>query len=204
MPEIDKIVDVDENTDVAVPEPDKNPVLKKKRNKWLIPGIVVAVIAVLAIGFTVWHNTPGFCNAICHKPMDPYVQSVTSGDEGMMVTAHFKAKLSCLDCHEAKLTEQVSEAMAWIADEFATDENGKLVPSVDFASEQFCARKGCHDMSTVIAETRGFEGNAEQYNPHSSHQDLALACGDCHKAHTDSVLVCNDCHALNAPEGWEA
>ena len=43
----------------------------------------------------------------------------------------------------------------------------------------------------------------EKYNPHSSHQDLALSCGDCHNAHEASVLVCNDCHALNAPEGWE-
>ena len=177
---------------------------KKKRNKWLIPGIVVAVIAVLAIGFTVWHNTPGFCNAICHKPMDPYVESYTSSDEGMLVTAHAKANTSCLKCHEAKLTEQVSEAMVWISDEFATDEDGMLVPAVEFASEEFCAKSGCHNMSEAVEKTWGFMDNDPKYNPHSSHQDLALACGDCHKVHSESVLVCNECHALNAPEGWEA
>ena len=180
------------------------PTAKKKRNKWLIPGVIVAVIAVLAVGFTVWHNTPGFCNAICHSPMDPYVASYSSGDEGMLVTAHAKENVNCLACHEAKLTEQISEAMAWVADDFATDENGMLVPRVDFASEEFCARSGCHNMNEVVANTKGFLGNDEKFNPHSSHQDLALQCGDCHKVHEQSVLVCNECHALTAPEGWEA
>lgn len=177
---------------------------KKKRNKFMIPGIIVAIIAVLAIGFNVWHNTPGFCNAICHNPMDPYVASAATGDEGMLVTAHIKAGKVCLDCHEAQFTDQVSEAMAWAADNFETGEDGMLVPGIDFASEEFCAKAGCHDINKVVEETAGFLENDAKYNPHSSHQDLALECGDCHKVHVDSTFVCNDCHALNAPEGWEA
>ena len=59
-------------------------------------------------------------------------------------------------------------------------------------------------MDDVVASTWGFEGNGEQFNPHSSHQDLALECGDCHKAHEKSVLMCNQCHKLNMPEEWEA
>lgn len=174
-----------------------------KRNKWVIPGVIVAIIVVMGIGFGVWHETPSFCNSVCHDPMDPYVESVQSGHAGMAAYDHVQAGKNCLSCHEAKLTEQVSEVMAWVSDDFTTDENGKIAPSVDFASEEFCARSGCHDMNEVISSTWGFEGNAEQYNPHSSHQDQALECGDCHKAHSTSVLVCNDCHALNAPEGWE-
>ena len=135
--------------------------------------------------------------------MDPYVESVVSGTKGMAGFDHANAGMGCLKCHEAKLTEQVSEVMAWVSNDFTTDAEGKIAPSVDFASEEFCARSGCHDMSEVVAKTWGFEENDEKYNPHSSHQDLALSCGDCHNAHEASVLVCNDCHALNVPEGWE-
>ena len=176
---------------------------KKKRNKLKILGIVVAVIVVLGIGFFVWHETPGFCNAVCHDPMDPYVETVTSGEKGMAAYDHAQAGMGCLKCHEAKLTEQVSEVMHWVSDDFTTDPDGKLAPSVNFASAEFCGRSGCHDMNTLAEKTVGFEGNPENYNPHSSHQDLALECGDCHKAHSKSVLVCNECHALTAPEGWE-
>ena len=202
----------DETTPVAEPTPvdepqnseTVGPAPKKKGNKLKIVGIVVGVIVVLAVAFFVWHDTPGFCNAICHDPMDPYVESFSSGDESMMVVVHANNNVRCLGCHEAKLTEQVSEVMAWVSDDFVTDANGKIVPAKNFASEEFCLRSGCHDASTLVESTRGFLGNDEQYNPHSSHQDYALDCGDCHKAHEQSVLVCNECHALNAPEGWEA
>ena len=166
-------------------------------------GVVVAIIVVAGAGFWVWHEQPSFCNAICHDPMDPYVESYDSGNPGYAVTAHAEAGENCLSCHEAVLTDQVSEAMAWVADDFEMTEEGMLAYDYGFATEEFCARSGCHNMDEVTAETWGFEGNDAKYNPHSSHQDLALECGDCHKAHQTSVLVCNDCHDLNAPEGWE-
>lgn len=176
---------------------------KKKRNKLKITGIVVAVIVVLAIAFFVWHETPGFCNSVCHDPMDPYVESISSGDKGMMAVVHADNGVYCLKCHEAKLTEQVSEVMHWVSDDFTTDSQNMLVPAKDFANEEFCGRGDCHDTGNLAEATVGFEGNDEKYNPHSSHQDLALECGDCHKAHSTSVLVCNSCHALTVPEGWE-
>lgn len=80
-----------------------------------------------------------------------------------------------------------------------TADGTKLADGADMASEEFCAKSGCHDMDDVVASTWGFEGNGEQFNPHSSHQDLALECGDCHKAHEKSVLMCNQCHKLNMP-----
>lgn len=200
MAEKDTSAQQEQTTDGAL---EGQPSMASKRNKWVVPGVIVAVIIVLGIGFGVWHESPTFCNAVCHDPMDPYVESVTNGHVGMAAYDHVQAGKNCLSCHQPKLTEQVSEVMIWTSDAFTTDEEGWLAPSKDFASEEFCARSGCHDMSEVISSTWGFEGNAAQYNPHSSHQDQALECGDCHKAHSTSVLVCNDCHALNAPEGWE-
>ena len=50
----------------------KRPVQKK----WIVLGVVVAVIVVAGAGFWAWHNTPGFCNAFCHSPMDAYVETL--------------------------------------------------------------------------------------------------------------------------------
>ena len=172
------------------------------RKKWIVLGVVAAVIVVAGAGFWAWHNTPGFCNAFCHSPMDAYVESYSSGDQGMLVTQHAEAGDGCLDCHEAELTTQVSELMAWTSDSYPMDGN-MLATGKEFANEEFCATSDCHDMNEVVANTWGFEGNDAKYNPHSSHQDLSLECGDCHKVHEKSTLVCNDCHDLNAPEGWE-
>lgn len=182
---------------------DQQPSAKRPaKKKWIVLGVVVAVIVVAGAGFWAWHNTPGFCNSICHSPMDAYVESYSSGDPGKLVTAHAEAGDSCLDCHEAELTTQVSEVMAWVADSYPMD-GDMLASGKEFASEEFCARPECHNMDEVTAETWGFEGNDAKYNPHSSHQDYALECGDCHKVHEKSTLVCNDCHDLNVPEGWE-
>ena len=71
----------------------KRPVQKK----WIVLGVVVAVILVAGVGFWAWHNTPGFCNAFCHSPMDAYVESYSSGDQGMLVTQHAEAGDGCLD-----------------------------------------------------------------------------------------------------------
>lgn len=177
-----------------------------KRKKWpIVVGIVAAVLIVCGIGFGVWHNTPGFCNAVCHAPMDNYVESYYEGDPGCLVTQHAAAKVSCLDCHEARIGEQVAEVGMWIDDSFVVDEQGNLqIPANQYmANEEFCLKSGCHDWNDVVDATWGFEGNDAKYNPHSSHQDGSLVCGDCHKSHSKSTLYCGKCHTLNAPEGWE-
>ena len=63
--------------------------------------------------------------------------------------------------------------MKWTSDDYPMTADGtKLADGADMASEEFCAKSGCHDMDDVVASTWGFEGNGEQFNPHSSHQDL--------------------------------
>ena len=153
-----------------------------RKNKWIIVGVVAAVLVVAGAGFWVWHEQPSFCNAICHSPMDKYVETYYEGDPGKLVTAHAEAGDACLDCHEAEITTQVSEVMAWVSDSYPD----------------------CHNMTDVVNSTWGFAGNDEKYNPHSSHQDNNLECGDCHKVHETSTLYCAKCHDMNLPEGWEA
>lgn len=178
--------------------------LQNKRGL-ITAGVIVAVIVVAFAAFWIWHEQPSFCNAVCHNPMDRYVETYYEGDPGMLVTAHAEAGDTCLSCHEAEITTQVSEVMAWVSDNYPMTEDGTMLATgKQFADEEFCLRSGCHDYSEVVASTWGFEGNDADMNPHSSHQDLALECGDCHKAHEKSVLVCAECHSMNLPEGWEA
>lgn len=204
---------MDENTNASTPvTPDaadgRTPIMpqpKRSKRGWIVAGVIVAVIAVAGIGMWVWHEQPSFCNAICHSPMDAYVETYDSGDPGMVAAVHAQQGETCLSCHEAELTTQVSELMAWASDSYPMTEDGQMLATgKEFATEEFCARSGCHNMADVVEATWGFEGNDEKYNPHSSHQDYALECGDCHKAHETSTLVCNECHALTMPEGWEA
>lgn len=190
----------------AAPGGANAPAPKKKRSVkrgWIVGGVIAAVIVVAGAGFWVWHDQPSFCNSICHSPMDTYVETFYSEDPGMLASVHKQAGDNCLSCHEAKITDQVTEAMAWVSDSYPMDADGKyLATGMDFASEEFCVRNGCHTVEDMMEAGRGFAGNDEKFNPHSSHQDMAFECGDCHKAHGKSVLMCNECHRLNLPEGW--
>ena len=146
------------------------------RKKWVTIGSVVAVLAVAAIGFNAWHETPGFCSAICHKTMDAYVRTVALGDEdkygnkldsveseGMAAFLHKEvAGTACLQCHVGVIGEQVTEGMSWVAgDYYALGENpdGNYVltprttedlgkwPGFETGME-FCLRPGCHVTET--------------------------------------------------------
>ena len=35
--------------------------------------IIVVVLGAAGVGFWTWHETPSFCGAICHSPMDSYL-----------------------------------------------------------------------------------------------------------------------------------
>jgi len=180
---------------------------KKKKNKWVTLGVIAGIIAIAALGFMVWHEQPSFCNAVCHSPMDNYVASASEGDPGMLVTSHIENGVNCLKCHNPKLTEQLTEVCMWVSDEYPVDAEGNLVnaDAQNMASEEFCLKSGCHEsLQTVVENTWGFAGNDEKYNPHSSHQDGSIECGDCHKSHEKSTLYCAKCHDMNLPEGWEA
>ena len=49
---------------------------KKKGKKWsIVVGVVVVVLIAAGAGFWVWHEQPSFCAAICHTPMDEYLET---------------------------------------------------------------------------------------------------------------------------------
>lgn len=174
---------------------------RRQRRRW--PVVVAAVAVVLAAagaGFWVWHEQPSFCNAVCHEPMDAYVEGYYV-DADQMAYAHQAAGTSCLQCHEAKIDEQIHEATVWLAGDFDTDEEGHLTRVGVRSDAAMCATAGCHDMEQVAAATQDW-GGQEGANPHDSHQGYALDCSSCHTAHGQSVMYCNTCHDFAVPQGW--
>ena len=195
-------------------------ICKNKRTPITI-GVVVVVILLACIGGFVWHEQPSFCNAICHTPMDGYLQTyeaksgsqatdkwgnTVSGANGMMAAVHRdKAKTNCLGCHQPVLDEQVSEGVNWITGNYYAPLSEKKLTELTKArkinSQQFCMNQNCHNLSyDVLAK----KTSNMTYNPHETHYD-GLECGDCHKAHRASVYYCTKCHdaaTADMPEGW--
>ncbi|AJC11771.1 hypothetical protein JI75_02925 [Berryella intestinalis] len=185
--------------------------------RWAIVGCIAAVVVAVGVGFNVWHATPQFCNAICHQPMDSYVEGYLNSDQPIMA-AHREANVSCLDCHPATLKEQVAEAVSWARGDFETDARGKLAAEGISFDYKKCASGGCHDFEAIAASTQDW-GGRKGVNPHFSHQyyggedsgevlsgsmgAYAMDCSYCHSSHGTSQMWCNGCHDFKTPDGWE-
>ena len=51
------------------------PATKRPRRGAIVGGVIAAVVVAAGIGAFVWHEQPSFCNAICHTPMDGYLET---------------------------------------------------------------------------------------------------------------------------------
>lgn len=159
------------------------------------------VVAVMAIGFSLWHTQPSFCNAVCHNPMDTYVKGYSSSNNDLLIATHKKANLKCLDCHEPTLSEQVAEAGKWITADFETPLHSSV------GTREFCLN--CHgdDWDETVATTAEWPGTKTvynktgSYNPHDNHRGDE-ECTSCHSMHGTSTLYCVSCHNLKVPAGW--
>lgn len=193
--------------------PEKRPTYQKNRKKKTVAiiGIVVAVVAVAGAGFWAWHETPSFCGAICHTPMDPYLdtyeqESGTAGTDkwgnsvdstnAMLAVSHREneSEATCLSCHTPTFSEQVSEGVAWITgsyeakanDTYGAVLNEKSLSDLTAASgadpESFCLNEACHTNDDGTVMTR---------------DDLAkLTSNQKRNPHVDqhSNTTCTDCH----------
>ena len=189
----------------AAPAPTHAPKSKKKNKKFVIIGVVVVVIAILGFGFNAWHNTPGFCNSVCHDPMDYYVNGYNGNASTSQASAgaqeHKAENVSCLQCHEATIQEQVHEATAWVSGNYKMNSDGTLKKTLVTADKKMCVKSGCHNWDKIVAATEDWGGNSG-VNPHRSHQGEAIDCSNCHGVHTQSMMYCNTCHDFKVPDGW--
>ena len=198
------------------PEPEKKRKVSKKAK---IVGIVVAVIAVVGIGFYQWHETPEFCTAICHTPMDnayldtlyanPYEASTDKWGnhvekaDAMLASKHGAMGKRCMDCHVPSIVEQVTEGLEWVQGNYynplSERDLARLVFYRGVGETEFCLNDGCHDItkSGLTEETADMARN-----PHSWHHS-EYTCSDCHKGHRASIMICTQCHDdAEVPAGW--
>lgn len=189
----------EEEQEGALGQEHEEPTSKKKgrghKRGAIIAAVVIVVVIVAGVGFAAWHEQPSFCNAICHSPMDDYVEGYYSEDETILASQHENQDVTCLQCHDAELGEQVSEAITWVSGSYSTP-----LEKRSFGTSELCY--DCHDSDEITAATADY-GGEEGLNPHSSHYDSELECGDCHSMHGTSTMACNECHNLDVPEGWE-
>lgn len=176
----------------------------KRRRAPIACAVVVVVLVIAGGGFYAWHNQPSFCNAICHEPMDFYVEGYYgegAADSAQLAVAHQQEDVTCLQCHEATLDAQINEGMTWVSGAYEMNADGSLVPHLITADKNQCATVGCHDWNDVVAATENW-GGQKGGNPHSSHQGEAIDCSNCHSVHGQSNMYCNTCHDWEVPEGW--
>jgi len=194
----------------------------KKKATILVAALVI--VAAGGLGFWKWHETPGFCAAICHN-MDQYLATYlepqnapgvdkygnpVSNTNAMMSVLHRsnattgKSEILCLDCHHAVIGEQVSEGMYWATGNYLDplDERvgGHLTAWWKEDSTRFCVNENCH------AYLLGEDGLVDrskleqstwmmEFNPHSQyHEAQQMECTACHKGHRASVQNCTSCH----------
>ena len=157
-----------------------------RTRKWpIVVGVVVVVLIAAGAGFWVWHEQPSFCAAICHTPMDEYLETYEQeagtagvdkwGNEvantnAMLAVSHKAQGKDCMACHVPTLSEQMSEGMNWVTGNYV-----------------------------YPLEERDTEMLTEAHQP----QHGEIECSECHKAHRASVMYCTQCHSeAEVPEGW--
>ncbi|MCI8468799.1 MAG: cytochrome c3 family protein [Eggerthellaceae bacterium] len=202
---------------------------KRPKKAPIVVGVVAAILVVAGAGMWVWHEQPSFCGAICHVPMDPYLDTYDAepgqaaadkwGNDvadamAMTAAAHrVDAGATCLSCHTPVLAEQVSEGVNWVSGNYEVVLNdtydgvllergaADLTEASGKASDELCLNEACHAMTRdELAEQTADRA----FNPHVVQHDK-LDCTTCHKAHRASVYYCTKCHAEAAdelPEGW--
>ncbi|MEG0323040.1 MAG: cytochrome c3 family protein [Raoultibacter sp.] len=190
-----------------------------KAKKWpIVVGTLALVLVMAGMGFWVWHEQPGFCGAICHTPMNTYVETYEQeiGEPGvdkwgnavedtssMMAVSHRADGQTCLSCHVPTMQEQIVEGMSWVGGGYGVPLQeatlGDLTAARGLESDTFCLNESCHNLTREdLADATA----TMVRNPHLEyHGDID--CGTCHKAHRASVNYCSSCHSdAETPTGW--
>lgn len=192
---------------------------KKKGKKWpIVVGVVAVVLIAAGAGFWVWHEQPSFCAAICHTPMDEYLETYeqepgttgvdkwgneVSNTNAMLAVSHKAQGKDCMSCHVPTLSEQMSEGINWVTGNYVYPleerDTDMLTEARGLDGDEFCLNESCHNLTRddLVKATSGME-----FNPHKA-QHGEIECSECHKAHRASVMYCTQCHSeAEVPEGW--
>lgn len=174
----------------------------KKHNIWFL-AIIIVIVLFAGTGWVTWewHETPHFCGHSCHV-MDSYYESYTDTEGGMLASKHAEAGVTCLDCHEPDIEEQLHELQVFITGDYIYPLKTRKFEN-DFCFDCHLSENNHADYDEVKETTLDWE---EEYNrnPHDSPHWHNLECYMCHKSHQDSVIYCSECHLMpDLGGGWE-
>jgi formate-dependent nitrite reductase cytochrome c552 subunit len=154
----------------------------------LIVGIAGVVIVAAGVALWNYHEQPQFC-AICHI-MQPYLESWESPP--LLAYAHAEENVTCLDCHEPTIQQQVEEGIKFVTNDY---ENPLEEREFD---QEWCLR--CHEHGSY--EELAQRTEELELNPHESHYG-EMECSICHKVHGASEDYCAQCHdPVATGMGW--
>ena len=136
--------------------------------------------------------------------VDKWQNSISDGSFMLASVHRTKADARCMTCHVPVISEQVSEALTWMAGDFYDPLDERTLSDLTEArgvdSDEFCLNTACHNVTR--AELEQLTKDKWKFNPHTP-QHGAQDCTACHKAHRQSVMLCTDCHTeAEVPEGW--
>lgn len=196
---------------------------KANKKKWskkklgIVWGTVAVVLIAAGCGMWTWHEQPSFCGQVCHKSMAYYYQTYSSNDSTYLASVHATSKdnVTCLDCHQPVISQQISEVFLQIGGKYELDSQGRLaerrttntLTKVD--NQVFCLKSGCHDFAQVQAISAAQATADGSWDPHTTTSPHGATyvenCSNCHRAHEASTLICASCHdeaAASLPDGW--
>jgi len=160
----------------------------KRRNIWVIVGVAAVLVIIAGVALWNYHEQPQFC-ATCHV-MQPYLESWESSP--FLAQAHAEEDITCLECHEPTVQQQVEELIKNVTKDYETPLRERKIPKEECLE---CHEHGSYE--ELIQRTEELERN-----PHDSHYG-EMECRICHKMHKVSVDYCAQCHApvVTGP-GW--
>lgn len=173
----------DKNMDVDLPREEA----MKRKTLIIVVGAAIVVLMIAGVGLWEYHKQPQFCG-ICHI-MKPYLESWHESDFG--AHAHAQAGITCLECHESNIGQQVQELTKYITGNYQNPLKERKL-----GTKEWCLR--CHGSYEELAKLTGDRTR----NPHDSHYGK-MECRICHRMHRESVDYCAQCHepvAIGA--GW--
>lgn len=157
----------------------------------------IALLALFSLA-TIFTNCESHAESSCAKACH-IIQMYEHGveDKTLLVTAHAKAGIQCLDCHEQTKEDRQYEEQIYNTGEY---DDPLVMREYD---ADFCLR--CHEGYDFLADKTADYEEKWQRNPHKSHLEEP-DCYECHRVHRPSVFVCGSCHVADwrerLPAGW--
>ena len=177
--------------------------LAKGVARLLVLAILLAVVGTAAVWSHFWGARVGNPSADscgnCHI-MQSYVDSLQASD--MLASAHSAREITCTDCHDYGLEQQVQDTLAYLQNNYQQPLTRERI-SMDTCFK--CHEHGSYDQiawRTTDLGVTDAQAKGHSANPHQPPHYTNLECYSCHRVHSQSTLLCWECHNYEFPSPY--